>query len=74
MDSCADTNTALLIYGRLQPAWVNLRHDCPRWLKDGSFLWVSEGKDGPRLEHRGKDGALQAVLVPPEAGLQSARS
>ena len=49
-------------------AWVNIRHDCPRWLKDGSFLWVGESKEGPRLERRGKDGTLQAVLVPPEAG------
>ncbi len=51
-------------------AWVNLRHDGPRWLKDGSFLWVGEGKAGPQLERRSKDGALQAVLVPPEAGFQ----
>ncbi len=51
-------------------AWVNLRHDCPRWLKDGSFLWVSEDKAGPRLERRDKDGALRSVLVPGEAGFQ----
>ena len=49
-------------------AWVNLRHDCPRWLEDGSFLWVGESKDGPQLERRDKNGALQAVLVPPESG------
>jgi dipeptidyl-peptidase-4 len=51
-------------------AWVNLRHDGPRWLKDGSFLWVSEEKAGPRLERRDKDGALRSVLVPLEAGFQ----
>ena len=44
-------------------AWVNIRHDGPRWLKDGSFLWVGEGKAGPQLERRDKDGALQSVLV-----------
>ena len=51
-------------------AWVNLRHDGPRWLDDGSFLWPAEGKDGPRLEHREKDGALRRVLVPADAGFQ----
>ncbi len=51
-------------------AWVDIRHDCPRWLKDGSFLWAAESKDGPRLERRDKDGGLQKVLVPPEVGFQ----
>jgi dipeptidyl-peptidase-4 len=51
-------------------AWVNLRHDCPRWLKDGSFLWVSEDKAGPRLERHDKDGTLRSVLVPAGAGFQ----
>jgi dipeptidyl-peptidase-4 len=52
------------------PAWVNLRHDGPRWLDDGSFLWPAEGKDGPRLEWREKDGSPRRVLVPAEAGFQ----
>ncbi|HVS35619.1 MAG TPA: alpha/beta fold hydrolase [Gemmataceae bacterium] len=51
-------------------AWVNLRHDGPRWLDDGSFLWPAEGKDGPRLEWREKDGSLRRVLVPADAGFQ----
>jgi dipeptidyl-peptidase-4 len=51
-------------------AWVNLRHDGPRWLDDGSFLWPSEGKNGPQLEHREKDGTLRRVLVSAEAGFQ----
>jgi dipeptidyl-peptidase-4 len=44
-------------------AWVNLRHDCPRWLDDGTFLWVGETKDGPQLERRDKDGGLKKVIV-----------
>ena len=28
------------------------RHDGPRWLDDGSFLWPSEGQTGPQLERR----------------------
>jgi dipeptidyl-peptidase 4 len=51
-------------------AWVNLRHDGPRWLDDGSFLWPAEGDKGPQLEHREKDGALREVLIPPEVGFQ----
>jgi dipeptidyl-peptidase 4 len=51
-------------------AWVNIRHDGPRWLKDGSFLWVGEGKAGPQLERHDKNGSLQSVIVPPEAGFQ----
>jgi dipeptidyl-peptidase-4 len=51
-------------------AWVNLRHDCPRWLEDGSFLWVAETTDGPRLERRDKDGPVKAVVVSAEVGFQ----
>jgi dipeptidyl-peptidase 4 len=51
-------------------AWVNLRHDGPRWLDDGSFLWPAEGDKGPQLEHREKDGALREVPIPPEIGFQ----
>jgi dipeptidyl-peptidase-4 len=51
-------------------AWVNLRHDGPRWLQDGSFLWSGEGPEGPRLELRDPTGALRRVLVPSEDGYQ----
>jgi dipeptidyl-peptidase-4 len=51
-------------------SWVNLRHDGPRWLEDGSFLWSGEGPEGPRLELRDKTGALGRVLVPAEDGYQ----
>jgi dipeptidyl-peptidase-4 len=67
-DPATGKTTALLT--ERDPAWVNLRHDCPRWLDDGSFLWVAGGKDGPRLERRDKDGALKAVVVAAEAGFQ----
>jgi dipeptidyl-peptidase-4 len=51
------------------PAWVNVRQDVPRWLKDGSgFLWTSEREGGPRLELRDPKGELVRVLVPPDAG------
>ncbi|MFO0879991.1 MAG: DPP IV N-terminal domain-containing protein [Gemmataceae bacterium] len=46
------------------PAWLNLNHDRPHWLDDGSFLWVGEGREGLQLEHRERTGALRRVLVP----------
>jgi dipeptidyl-peptidase-4 len=49
-------------------AWLNLHHDGPRWLDDGSFLWTGEGSEGPRLEWREKDGAIRRVLVPAGSG------
>ncbi len=49
-------------------AWVNINHDGPRWLEDGSFLWSGEDKAGPRLELRSGDGKLKRVLVPPGEG------
>jgi dipeptidyl-peptidase-4 len=50
------------------PAWLNLNHDKPHWLEDGSFLWHGEGKGGPQLEHRDRTGVLTRVLVGPPEG------
>jgi dipeptidyl-peptidase-4 len=52
------------------PAWLDLHHDGPRWLDDGSFLWSAEGPEGPQLEWREKDGRLRRVLVPAAEGYQ----
>lgn len=51
-------------------AWLNLHHDTPRWLEDGSFLWSAERHDGTQLEWREKNGMLRKVVVPPESGYQ----
>jgi dipeptidyl-peptidase-4 len=61
VDPATGKTTTLLTES--DPAWVNLNHDHPHWLDDGSFLWHGEGKAGPRLEHRGKAGKLLGVLV-----------
>jgi dipeptidyl-peptidase-4 len=58
--------TQLLI--ERDPAWVNLPHSGPRWLADGSFLWVEEHGDGTQIEHRDATGALKGELVGPIAG------
>jgi dipeptidyl-peptidase-4 len=50
------------------PAWVNIHLDGPRWLADGSFLWVGEHGNGLQLEHRDANGALKGELVGPDPG------
>jgi dipeptidyl-peptidase-4 len=65
-DPATSKTTALL--SERDPAWVNLNHDHPHWLADGSFLWAGEGKDGPQLEHREKTGDLRKVLVGADEG------
>lgn len=49
-------------------AWVNLNHDKPHWLPDGSFLWAGEGTEGNQLEHRDGSGTLRRVVVPAREG------
>jgi dipeptidyl-peptidase-4 len=49
-------------------AWVNIHHDTPRWLDDGSFLWTGHDKLGERLEQRDATGELKRVLVPGDSG------
>jgi dipeptidyl-peptidase-4 len=65
-DPATGKTTPLLV--ERDPAWLNLNHDKPHWLDDGSFLWHGEGKDGPELQHRDKTGALLRVLVPAAEG------
>ena len=52
------------------PAWLNLNHDHPHWLEDGSFLWTAEGKEGPELQHRDKTGELRRVLASAAEGFR----
>lgn len=68
VDPRTGKTTGLLI--ERDPVWVNIHSDGPRWLKDGSFLWSSEGPTGPRLEQREPNGARSRVLVPAEQGYQ----
>jgi len=50
------------------PAWVNIVHDTPRWLPDGSFLWTHQTKAGYHLERRSRKGEPLGVLAGPETG------
>jgi dipeptidyl-peptidase-4 len=68
VDPSTGKTTPLLV--ERDPAWVDLRHDGPRWLEDGSFLWSAGGREGPRLEAREPSGELRRVLVPAADGYE----
>ncbi len=63
----ASGKTAALLTER-DLAWLDLHHEGPRWLDDGSFVWTAEGSEGPQLEWREKDGRLRRVVVPAADG------
>jgi dipeptidyl-peptidase-4 len=64
----AQTGRTTPLLTERDPAWVNLHHDGPRWLEDGSFLWTAEAPEGTRLEWRDGTGTLRKVLASPAAG------
>lgn len=66
IDPATGKTTELLAVS--DPAWVNIVHDTPRWLADGSFLWTNQTKAGYQLERRGRKGELLGVLAAPETG------
>jgi dipeptidyl-peptidase-4 len=52
-------------------AWLNVNVGVPRWLDDGSFLWMTERPGAWILEHRAADGALVRALTTPDLGLRA---
>src|SRR5262249_23921427 len=59
------------LLGEDDSAWVNLHQDVPRWSEDGKkFVWITEQKDGPRLEVRGLDGTVSVRAGPKLGGLR----
>jgi dipeptidyl-peptidase 4 len=62
------TGQTTVLLTEKDPAWVNLGHDGPRWLADGTFLWTGEHGDGRQIEHREATGALKGELVGPTPG------
>jgi dipeptidyl-peptidase 4 len=65
-DPATGKTTPLLV--ERDPAWLNLHHDKPHWLGDGSFLWTANGGEGPQLEQRDRGGELRRVLAGPSEG------
>jgi len=52
-------------------AWVSLHQEIPRFLPDGSFLWMMEKDPGNLLEVRNAQGNVVRTLVGPELGLRN---
>lgn len=55
--NAADGKTSLLFHEATK-AWVEAKDDNPRWLKDGSFLWLSDRSGWQHLYHYAADGKL----------------
>lgn len=53
----ADNGTARTLFRETSRAWIADVPD-PRWLKDGSFLWLSERSGFRHIYHYAKDGTL----------------
>jgi dipeptidyl-peptidase-4 len=51
------TGSSQTLLRETTPAWVD-RHESPRWLEDGSFLWFSERTGWKHLYHYRGDGTL----------------
>jgi dipeptidyl-peptidase-4 len=66
VEPATGATTTLLI--EKDPAWLNLHQDGPRWLADGSFLWLGEHGAGLQIEHHDAAGALKGELVGPTTG------
>ncbi len=50
------TGKTTVLLSERDPAFVNLNHDHPHWLEDGSFLWAGQGKAGPQHGASREDG------------------
>lgn len=61
-DADPDTGAARRLLREESPAWVDV-YGLPRWLADGSFLWISAADGWPHLYHHERDGALRARLT-----------
>lgn len=58
----ADRGGARTLFRETTKAWVN-DNGAPTWLKDGSFLWLSERSGWKHLYHYQADGALVRAVT-----------
>jgi dipeptidyl-peptidase 4 len=56
------TGTPRKVLRETSPAWVEPAGS-PRWLQDGSFLWLSERSGFKHLYHYGADGQLRRAIT-----------
>jgi dipeptidyl-peptidase-4 len=54
----AATGAATTLFRETSQAWVDRKDDSPVWLKDGTFLWVSERSGWQHVYHYKPDGTL----------------
>ncbi len=64
------TGATTVLLQETDAAWVELEDENPTFLKDGSFLWVTERNGGKQIEHRNADGSLKNALNQTDFGLQ----
>jgi dipeptidyl-peptidase-4 len=65
------TGKTTTLLREVDPAWVNIHQDVPRWLPEGAgFLWITERDGGPQLELRSTNGRLRRVVVAARDGFQ----
>lgn len=58
----ADSGTARTMFRETSRAWIADVPD-PQWLKDGSFLWLSERSGFRHIYHYAKDGTLKRAVT-----------
>jgi dipeptidyl-peptidase-4 len=68
------TGTTQLLLKEQDDAWVELEGENPRFLKDGSFLWLTQRGGTKQIEHHRADGSLDRVLNEPNIGLRGISS
>jgi len=54
----ASDGKTLNLFHETTKAWVEAKDNNPRWLKDGSFLWLSDRNGWQHLYHYAADGKL----------------
>ena len=66
----AGTGATTRLFQETTPAWVDVQGD-PRWLEDGTFLWLSERSGWKHLYHYETDGTLIAQVTDGEWELRT---
>ncbi len=68
-DPTTGETTTLLV--EKDKAWLNLNHDKPHWVNEGSFLWHADGKAGPELVRVNGATGTRRVILDAKSGFRS---
>jgi dipeptidyl-peptidase-4 len=58
-----DDGKSSTLFRESTQAWIGVNDDGLRWLKDGSFLWMSDRSGWTQLYHYGADGKVVAQVT-----------